>query len=52
MLLNKTQINIKLLYYLNKVLDNLFWEDYFIIMSYNRRELIGLRQEGSVLTSV
>jgi len=51
--LNETQINLDLLHQSNTVVNNLFQDkDHFTIISYNKRELIGARQQGRVLTSI
>ena len=47
------QINLDLLYQSNTVVDNLFQDkDNFIIISYNKQELISARQYSKVLTSI
>ena len=53
MSLNETQINPSLLYHSHEATDNLFRRlEHFLIISSNRNELIAMRQQGGILTSI
>ena len=51
--LNKTQINNDLMQQSNSVSENLFQgNNHMVIMSYNKHEMIGTRQQGDTLTVI